>query len=73
MPNVHWYGVEGDYNVMAAGLELVAFRSSILHMRMICIHVPSLCIHFICILLILFFFLSLSLFLSYVHCLVHLS
>ena len=55
MPNVHWYGVEGDYNVMAAGLELVAFRSSILHMRMICIHVPSLCIHFICILLILFF------------------
>ena len=39
MPNVHWYGVEGDYNVMAAGLELVAFRISILHMRMICIHV----------------------------------
>ena len=22
MPNVHWYGVEGDYNVMAAALEI---------------------------------------------------
>ena len=28
MPNVHWYGVEGDYNVMAAGLELLAFNRS---------------------------------------------